>query len=101
MQYGVLETEAAFNLTVNGGAYVFFGSYMYGGKIPTGATAVDQSWNEIDELVFNQNTGGATGYTYGTSLFVSEPAPALASKPYGYGAFGVSLNYTKKKINSF
>jgi hypothetical protein len=27
-------------------------------------------------------------YTYGTSLFVSEPAPALASKPYGYGAYG-------------
>jgi hypothetical protein len=44
--------------------------------------------NEIDELVFNQNTGGATGYSYGTSLFVSEPAPALASKPYGYGAYG-------------
>lgn len=44
VQYGVMETEAAFNLTVNGGAYVFFGSYMYGGKIPTGATAVDQSW---------------------------------------------------------
>jgi hypothetical protein len=51
--------------------------------------------------VFNENVGGATGYTYGTSLFVSEPAPALASKPYGYGAYGVSLNYTNQKINSF
>ena len=38
--------------------------------------------------MFNQNVGGANGYTYGTSLFVSEPAPALASKPYGYGAYG-------------
>ena len=44
VQYGILETEAAFNLTLNGGAYyVFFGSYMYGGSIPSGATAVDQS----------------------------------------------------------
>lgn len=50
VQYGVLETEAAFNLTVNGGAYVFFGSYMYGGKIPTGATAVDQSWCALLQL---------------------------------------------------
>ena len=43
---------------------------------------------EIDELILNQNTGGAAGYTYGSSLFVSKPAPAAASQPYGYGAYG-------------
>jgi hypothetical protein len=88
VQYGVLETEAAFNLTVNGGAYVFFGSYMYGGKIPTGATAVDQSWNEIDELVFNQNTGGATGVRtfvcYSHTPPTPSPSPSRRVRSYLY-----------------
>lgn len=97
-QYGVLETEAAFNMPVAGGAYAFFGTYMYGttsGNIAstTGATWLgDGSWNEIDELIFNGTDNGLgpaptnlyTGNplpTYGTALFVSkQPYP---SNPWG------------------
>ena len=40
IHYGVLETEAAFNLPPTSGAVAFFGTYMYGGY-------PDPSWNEV------------------------------------------------------
>jgi len=56
IQYGILETEAAFDMPSTGGAIAFFGTYMFGGENPgsvsIGTTAatqiVDPQWNEID-----------------------------------------------------
>jgi hypothetical protein len=46
IQYGVLETEAAFDMPASGGAIAFFGTYMYGGENPgnvaIGTTAATQ-----------------------------------------------------------
>ena len=55
IQYGVLETEAAFDMPSTGGAIAFFGTYMFGGENPgnvaIGTTAatqiVDPQWNEV------------------------------------------------------
>jgi hypothetical protein len=106
--FGIVEAEAAFNMPAEGGAFMFFGTYMYGTAkgsfTPSyGGAAVtgDPSWNEVDELIYNTTTNGlgqtTTGTaSYGTSLFVSQPPPALASKNQGFGstqAQGLASNH--------
>jgi hypothetical protein len=108
-QYGILETEAAYNMPVAGGAYAFLGTYMYSttsGNIAstTGATWLgDGSWNEIDELVFNGTDNGlgpapAGLYsgnplpTYGTALFVSKQpgGQSVVGNSQGYGTLSAA-----------
>lgn len=62
IHYGVLETEAAFNIPPSNGGVAFFGTYMYAGS-------PDPSWNEIDQTFIN----GATGLEFHASLFLSNP----------------------------
>ena len=83
-QYGVLEVEARYNMPAEGGAYQFFGVYMYGCRDPTGASYnggspspnCDVSWNEVDILAYNDTQNGPT---YGTSLFISKSATAYTN----------------------
>ena len=63
IQYGVLETEAAFNIPAASGGVNFFGTYMYGG------TGYDPSWNEVDQTIIN----GPAGLEFHGSLFTSNP----------------------------
>jgi len=63
---------------------IFFGTYMFGCANATGQAPCDPSWNEIDELVFNNTNQGAIGETYGTSLFISKSPPAATSLNQGF-----------------
>ena len=51
--YGVLETEAAFNIPEANGGVFFAGTYMYGSGVSNG----DSGWNEVDQTIINGPTG--------------------------------------------
>jgi len=67
IHYGVLETEAAFNIPPTSGGIAFFGTYIYG---PTNSPGFDPSWNEIDQTFVN---GASGGMEFHGSLFLSNP----------------------------
>jgi hypothetical protein len=93
VQYGILETEAAFQMPPTGGALAFFGTYILGSFNPDGtamtdtaltATTPDDEWNEIDQA-FSNTTGVPT---FGTALFISSQPYNLSTstKNVGFGA---------------
>lgn len=82
-QYGVLETEAKFNLPAATGAYAFFGTYMFSCQNSTSNAVCDGMWNEVDQLVYNSSS---TGASFGTSLFISKSSTQW-DQSVGYGQY--------------
>jgi len=64
IQYGVLETEAAFNIPAGNGGVFFAGTYIY-----SSSNGLDPSWNEVDQTIIN----GPAGLEFHGSLFISNP----------------------------
>jgi len=85
IHYGVLETEAAFNIPPTSGGIAFFGTYIYG---PTNSPGFDPSWNEIDQTFVNGASGGMEFQCVLEPL--RQRAPVSLSRPLVSGSLFLS-----------